>query len=283
MSPPDQERIGIVGLGAVGGSLALAWRDRAPLLAWSRDAADRASARAAGISVCHDAGSTWMEDMATTTVVVIAVPLDEVASVAREMLSRLPDEALVLHTTSLQRRDALGLSERESRRVLGTHPMAGSERSGFAAADAGMFRGATVRAEARATDAERERIEMLWRDTGVAQIAWSDAAAHDELMAWVSHLPQLTSTALAAVLGERGIAQRDIGPGARDTTRLASSDPGVWAPILQHAPRETVVALRRLTSTLDALGNALEKHDAASIAAIWECARGWREAAEKRA
>jgi prephenate dehydrogenase len=283
MSPLGQERVGVVGLGAIGGSLALAWRDRVPLLAWSRDAEDRASARAAGIPVCRDAGSTWMEDMANTTVVVIAVPLDEVASVAREMLTRLHDETLVLHTTSLQGRDALGLSERESRRVLGTHPIAGSECAGFAAADAGMFRGATVRAEARATDAERERIERLWRDTGVARIAWSDAVAHDELMSWVSHLPQLTSTALAAVLGEQGIAQRDIGPGALDTTRLASSDPGMWAPILQNAPRETVAALRRLTSTLDALGNALEKHDAASIAEIWEHARAWRAGAEKPA
>jgi prephenate dehydrogenase len=281
MSLRNQERIGIVGLGAVGGSLALAWRDRASLLTWSRDAADRASARAAGISVCHDAGSTWTEDMVNTTVVVIAVPLDEVASVVREMLVRLPDDALVLHTTSLQGRDALGLSERESRRVLGTHPIAGSERSGFAAADAAMFRGATVRAEARATDAERARIEMLWRDAGVARIAWSDAAAHDELMSWVSHLPQLTSTALAAVLWERGIAQRDIGPGARDTTRLASSDHGMWAPVLQNIPSETVAALRCLTSTLNALGNALEKHDAASIAAIWEHARAWRAGAEK--
>jgi prephenate dehydrogenase len=221
--------------------------------------------------------------MSAATVVVLAVPLGELRDVARALLPRLSDEALVLHTTSLQRRDALGLSEPEFRRVLGTHPIAGSERSGFAAADAEMFRGATVRAESRATDAERERIEMLWRETGVARIAWSDAAAHDELMSWVSHLPQLTSTALAAVLGERGIAQRDIGPGARDTTRLASSDPGMWAPILQNTPRETVAALRRLTSTLDALGDALEKHDAASITAIWEHARAWRAGTEKSA
>jgi prephenate dehydrogenase len=283
MSPLDQERIGIVGLGAMGGSLALAWRDRAPVLAWSRDAADRESAHAAGVQVCGDDGSIWAEAMANTTVVVIAVPLDEVASVARELLARLPDDALVLHTASLQRRDAVGLGEHEFRRVLGTHPIAGSERSGFAAAHAGMFRGATVRAEARATNAERRRIDRLWRDTGIARVEWSDAAVHDELMAWVSHLPQLTSTALAAALGQQGIARRDVGPGARDTTRLASSDLGMWAPILQKAPRETVETLRRLTSMLDTLASALEKHDSASIAAIWEQARAWRARAEKRA
>jgi prephenate dehydrogenase len=283
MSRRDQERIGIVGLGAVGGSLALALRDRVPLLAWSRDATDRGAARAAGIHVCREAGSTWTDEMANTTLVVIAVPLDEVASVAREMLTRLPDEALVTHTASLQSRDALGMSEEESRRVLGTHPIAGSERSGFAAADAGMFRGATVRAEARATNVERQRIEKLWLDTGVARVTWGDAAAHDSLMSWVSHLPQLTSTALAAVLGQQAIAPLDVGPGVRDTTRLASSDFGMWAPIFRHAPRETVEGLRRLTSTLDALADALERHDATSIARSWEQARAWRASAEKLA
>jgi prephenate dehydrogenase len=282
MSRRDHERIGIIGLGAVGGSLALALRDRAPTLTWSRDAGDRSSARAAGIDVCREQGAPWVEQMANATLVVIAVPLDEVASVARDIVTRLPHEALVLHTTSLQRRDALGLSEAESRRVLGTHPIAGSERSGFGAADAGMFRGATVRAEARATDDERQRIEMLWRAADVARIAWDDASTHDELMSWVSHLPQLASTALATVLAQQSIAPRDVGPGARDATRLAASDFGMWAPILRNAPRETVEALRRLTSSLDALGDALERSDLASLSASWEQGRGWRAGAETR-
>lgn len=269
------ERIGIVGLGAVGGSLALALRDRGPLLAWSRDAADRTAARAAGIQVCRESGPTWIEQMANTTMVVIAVPLDEVASVARALLAAVPNDALVLHTASMQRREVLRLSEPEFDRVLGTHPIAGSERSGFAAADPGMFRGATIRAEERATEAQRQRIEVLWRDAGAARIAWGAGPAHDELMSWISHLPQLASTALAAVMAEQGIPQREIGPGARDMTRLASSDFAMWAPILRNAPHATVDALRRLTSALQAFGDALE-HDATSLAASWEQGRRWR-------
>ena len=283
MSPHDQERIGIVGLGVVGGSLALAWRDQHELLAWARDATDRAAARAAGIAVCGDDSSTWLADMATATVVVLAVPLHDVASVVRQVLAHLPDDSLVLHTTSLQSREALGLTDTEFRRVLGTHPIAGSERSGFSAADAAMFRGATVRADARATDAARARIERLWREAGISRIAWTDASVHDELMSWASHLPQLTATALAAVLARQGIEPRDIGPGARDMTRLAASDPGMWAPILQNAPRATVDALRRLTSALDALGNALDRRDAATLAASWEEARAWRQRGEQSA
>jgi prephenate dehydrogenase len=281
MSPGDQEHIGIVGLGAVGGSLALALSDRAPLLAWSRDPADRASARAAGIRVCRDDGSTWIDEMAEATAIVIAVPLDAVAGVARDMAPRLSGDALVVHTAGLQSRDALGIADAEFQRVLGTHPIAGSERSGFVAADAGMFRGATVRAEARATSSQRRRIEMLWRQAGIDRFVWDEAAAHDQLMSWVSHLPQLTSTALAAALAAQGIAQVDVGPGARDATRLASSDFGMWVPILRNAPRETVLALRRLTSTLEALARALEHHDSTSAALVWEQARAWRASGEK--
>jgi len=283
MSALAQERIGIVGLGAIGGSLALAWRDQAPLLAWTRDPADRDAARAAGIPVCEGEGSTWLDDIAASTAVVIAVPLSQVAPVARELQARLPDECLLIHSSGLQRRDAIGLTEQEFQRVLGTHPLAGSERSGFRAADRAMFRGATVRAEARATPAQRERIELLWRAAGAERFVWGDAGEHDELMSWVSHLPQLTATALAAVLAQRGIDSGDTGPGARGATRLAASDPQVWVPVLRRSPRETVEALRNMTSALDALRQALESHDGAALTHIWEQARSWRASAEDTA
>lgn len=278
MSARTDERLGIIGLGAVGGSLALAWRDRARLIAWSRDAGDRASAREAGIVVSDEA--RWRDDMASRTAIVIAVPASEVAAVVRDVMASVPDECLLLHTTSLQHGDALGLGGDVLSRVLGTHPIAGSERSGFSAADGEMFHGATLRAEARASADERDRIGTLWRHVGISRIIWDDAVAHDALMSWISHLPQLTSTALAAVLANRGIAPVDVGPGARDVTRLASSDPAMWASLLRHAPRETLQALGCLTSTLEALRAAIDAQDTAALAAVWENARGWRTAAE---
>lgn len=271
-----QERIGIVGLGAIGGSLALAWLDFASVVAWSRDAGDRDAAHAAGIALAGGNESGWPGGMARSTTIVLAVPVDELADVVHELLPDVPDECLILHASSLQSREALGLSDAEFRRVLGTHPIAGSERSGFGAADSAMFRGATVRAEARATESQRARIHALWRAAGAARILWEEAPAHDALMSWVSHLSQLAATALAAVLGEQGISPRDLGPGARDATRLAASDFAMWAPILERAPRETVAAIRRLTSALQGLGDALEAHQLEAVARTWREARSWR-------
>lgn len=276
----ETERIGIVGLGAIGGSLALAWRDVAPLRAWSRDKADRDAAQAAGIAVGAGHDAAWARDMADSTAVVLAVPLDQLAPVVRLLVPQLPDECLVLHVGSLQNREAVGLTEAEFRRVLGTHPIAGSERSGFSAANGAMFRDATLRAEARATETERGRIDGLWRAAGIARVVWQDADAHDALMAWVSHLSQLTATAMASVLAERGIPPRDVGPGARDATRLAVSDFGMWAPILGRAPVDSAIAARRLARALHELGDALEAHDARSLERIWQEARSWRTHAE---
>src|ERR671919_2806024 len=140
------EVVGIVGLGAVGGSLALSLDGRLPAIAWSRDQRDREAARQAGIDVRGD-NTTWGRAMDDATIIVIAVPLDAIAPVARELRPQVRDDVLMLHTGSLQRREALSFTEAEFARVIGTHPMAGSERSGFAAARADLFRGATMRAE----------------------------------------------------------------------------------------------------------------------------------------
>lgn len=274
------ERIGIVGLGAIGGSLALALKDWASPLTWSRDPRDRMAAAAAGIEVCRE--DAWATEMKACAAVVIAVPLDEVAPVVGELLPHLPEASLVMHASSLQRREALRLSERELQRVVGTHPIAGSERSGFGGANGALFGDATVRAEARAAAPARRRIELVWRAAGATRFVWDDAATHDALMAWISHLPQLTATALAAVLADHGVPAAEAGPGARDTTRLAASDPAMWAPLLNQAPPETVSALRRLTSRLRELGDAVESRDERLVAETWQRARSWRALLEKQ-
>jgi prephenate dehydrogenase len=145
-----------------------------------------------------------------------------------------------------------------------------------------MFRDATVRAEDRASDAVRRRIEMVWQAAGAERVVWSDAASHDALMAWVSHAPQLVATALGAVLAEHRISREDVGSGAKDMTRLASSDPAVWLPLIAHAPEETIDAVRRLTSTLAELGDAVARRDTAALARVWERARAWRATGEKK-
>ena len=181
-------------------------------------------------------------------------------------------------------RDAVDALPEVASRVIGTHPIAGSHRSGFAAARADLFRDAVVYVERRATARQREDAELFWSLAGARRIAYANAPEHDAAMAWISHLPQLASKALADTIGTD--SPRDIeiepGPGARDTTRLAISPFEMWHPILERAPTETVAALRAFERNVEHLRIALEARDWETMRTIWERASTWRTGIDQR-
>lgn len=265
--------VAIIGLGAIGGSVALALHDRGvPAVATALSADDMRAAEARGVTTAPDVGAA----VTRADIVVLAVPLDRIADVAATVVSAAPAAASIFHVASLQRRAAFAAQGR----VIGTHPLAGSAGSGFAVADAVVFRGATVLVEARAGARERADAELLWSLAGAGRVEYVDGETHDQWMAWASHLPQLTATALAATLAEWLPAAAPIGPGARDTTRLAGSSLDMWLPILRRAPHDTVDALRALEQRLAALRSAIEQTRWDTVRAEWNAARAWRHGRE---
>jgi prephenate dehydrogenase len=124
-----------------------------------------------------------------------------------------------------------------------------------------------------------ERVEALWRSVG-AQPRRIDAATHDRRMAWVSHLPQGAASALADALARSGFEARSLGPGGRDTTRLAASDANLWAGIFLDNADLVAPALSTLERSVAELRSALERRDAGAVAELLERARGWKEPTE---
>ena len=277
---PDAE-VAVVGLGVIGGSAALRVRERGtPLRTFSASVQDCELAKKAGLAVSQSLD----EAVRGVGLVLIAVPLDRISSVASEVIGAAPATATILHAGSLQRRDALDVSPDVAARITGTHPIAGSHHSGFAAARADLFRDATVYVERRAGARQREDAELFWSLAGARRIAYADASEHDASMAWISHLPQLAAKALADTLATAAPRDMEIapGPGARDTTRLAMSPFEMWHPILEHAPGETVAALRAFERTVERLRIALEARDWETMRMIWEGASTWRVGIEQR-
>ena len=267
----------ILGLGAIGGSLALALVQRgARVRAYSLSADDRRLAERAGIGV---AGSA-VDSAVDATMVVLAVPIGQLGGALRELLPALDPHCVVAHVGSVQARRAFALTDAEWSRVIGTHPLAGSHESGFSAARADLFAGAAVSVESRASHSVRRAVEALWVSAGAREIVYRDAEEHDRLMAWVSHLPQLAATALASTLAERGLRPADLGPGARDTTRLAASALELWQPIICPAQSETLRAVEALEDALRDLRRVLATGDPALLANSWERAADWRRAVE---
>jgi prephenate dehydrogenase len=262
--------VAIIGLGAVGGSVAKALvRAGVRVRAYTASAADAAGALGAGIDVANEIAGC----VAGMPVVLIAVPMAAHASVADAVVAAAPDDSMLLHAASLQARTAVGAAVR----VIGTHPLGGTHRAGFAAADPDIFAGCAVSIEARAADEARGTAERLWRVIGARRFDYRTAEEHDRLMTWVSHLPQLASTALADAIASAGVGTDALGPGGRDATRLAASSFEMWAGILAAARPEAARATAALEKSVTAIRAALESGDLQAIEQIWNSARAWAE------
>jgi len=278
-STPARRPVAIVGLGCIGGSLARALAAQGvDVRGWSTSTSDRELAAAAGIRVASGAAPyAALCDGATS--VVIAVPFARIGEVARAVTEAAKPPTRVFHVGGLQQRESLGMDESLWNRVVGTHPLAGSHDHGFGASRANMFVGATVCIEDRLDARGRRAADWLWRTAGAHRLDYRSASDHDRLMAWVSHLPQLTATALAHTMAAADIVPAATGSGARDTTRLAATPLGAWPALLRGAPDELRAALGQLEATIAQLRVALDAHDDERLASMWERAMNWRREA----
>lgn len=267
---------GIIGLGLMGGSLArdlaaAGWR----VLGDDRDAATLAAALASGV-VAGPLGEADLDDL---DLLVLAVPVRAAADRLRWLAANVdPGSGVVVTDVGSTKRSVVAAAEAMglAGRFVGSHPVAGSHESGWDAGRAGLFRGRTVwlcPPGDGGADAMRV-VEALWRSVG-GDPKRLDADAHDRLLAAVSHLPQLAATSLAAVLDHQGVAPGDLGPGGRDTTRLAGSDPDMWTDIVVDNADAIVPVLESLVRELDALTRLVRQGDAAAVRSRLERARAW--------
>ena len=252
----------IVGTGLLGASVGLALVTRGVEVTLS-DPSRTALALARDVG----AGRPCSPDDAAPQIVVVAAPPDVTADVVRAELAAHPN-AVVTDVASVKGHvlDELRASGADLTRYVGSHPMAGRERSGPAAALPDLFVGRpwVIVDSGESTSAALLAVRSLAVDLGAQPVAMS-AAEHDAAVAVVSHVPQVASSLVAARLQDAGPAALGLaGQGLRDVTRLASSDPALWTSILAAnagAVRDVLVALR---GDLDALIGALDGADAAT-------------------
>lgn len=268
----------VVGLGLVGGSLA---RDLAAAgIAVAGYDRDPITLRAA-----LDEGVIWhalevnFAGVADADVVILAVPVGAACSVLQAARPHLEGARLITDTGSTKASigaaaTALGLANR----FVGSHPFAGDHRSGWSASRRGLFRGSTVflcpadPAAGPSLVLARE----LWRSVG-AHTEILSAAAHDERLGWASHLPQSVSSALALALDARAIAPEGLGPGGRDATRLAGSEPRLWADVALDNADVLIAALEATEGQLAGLRTALAAGDHPAVYAFFAAGRRWAE------
>lgn len=274
--PPDP--VAILGLGLIGGSLAhdLTGLGRR-VVGVDRDPRTLDAALAAG-TVAEAFGAADLEDaLAAAELVVLAAPVRELPALV-ERVARVASAGAVITDVGSTKRSVVAAAEAAgiADRFVGAHPMAGDTRSGWPAARPGLFSGVPVwLCPARgATITAITRVEDLWRRVGAVPRS-IDPAAHDRLLAWSSHLPQLVASALAGALDDADVPRHELGPGGRDTTRLSASDPAVWTDILVDNRDQVGAALDELLLSLTGIRNDLAAADAAHIGALLGKSRRW--------
>lgn len=262
----------ILGLGLIGGSLA---RDLAArgvrVLGWDRDSAIVAAAVGQGIV------QLLSDD--TPEIVVLAVPVMAACELLGELRDELHGARLVTDvgstkTSIVALAEAVGLGGR----FVGSHPIAGDHRSGWAASRAGLFAGARVflSPAPSATEEAAGLAARLWRMVD-ARPEVLDADEHDRRLAWTSHLPQMMASALGGVLADAGVDRAELGPGGRDVARLAGSSPEMWADIGVDNAGHLAPALAAAEARLRDLRLAIEAGDGARLRRLLADARDWHE------
>lgn len=282
--------MGIVGLGLIGGSLALALRDAgsaSTVLAW--DAASAALQAGVEGGVIDAASPTLEALLDGVDVVVLAAPTVVCAELLERILARGGAYHCVTDVASVKGplvASAARLGE-AARCFVPGHPIAGSERSGVAAARADLFRDhRVILTPGTVTDtAALEVVRGLWRSAG-AEVTTMGVAEHDTVLAATSHLPHVLAFALVDTLA-RAPSSDDIfryaAGGFRDFTRIASSDPVMWRDVALANRDALLATLDEFGAQLAALRSAIELGDGDGIEATFRRAKQARDAYAKTA
>ena len=277
------KHLAILAPGLLGASVARTARERGLaeiITVWARRAEVRAALR----------GQAWLDHVAETpeaavahaSLVVLAAPVDKIIELDRQVAPHLPRGCVVTDVGSVKSpicAAAAAHVRAHGSCFIGSHPMAGSEKTGWEHGTPTLFQNrVTFVTPAPDTPPESlRRLEEFWRALGSTVVVESPAR-HDEIVAHISHLPQAVATSLACALSTKDGQWRHLaGNGLRDTTRIAASDAAMWIEIFQHNRDAVLHALALQEAELTAFRQALERSDWDELRARLARGKTWRD------
>lgn len=283
MSAPH---LAVVGLGLIGGSAARAFRASGmvgAITGYDADEVQMHLAQSLGV-IDHIAGSA-AEAVRAADIVLLAVPVLATQAALQECLPGLRPQSIITDVGSTKQSvlaAARAVFGEVPARFVAGHPIAGTEKSGVAAAFAELFNGHRVILTPHAGQdaAARAQIETLWRAAG-ARVVCMEAARHDAIFAATSHLPHVLAYSFVDMLARLEGAESDIFPNAgggfRDFTRIASSSPRMWHDIVRANAQPVADLLRQQIGELQTLLSMIEGERWEALQAVFERARAARE------
>jgi len=263
------QRVAIIGLGLLGGSIGLAVREYLPqVLTTGYDADPATRARAAERGLVGQVCETSAEAVREADLVILCVPVGAMGKAAAEFADALPQGVLVSDVGSSKQFVARALGEAlPGHAIIPAHPVAGTERSGPDAGFASLFRQrwCIITPPADADPALLASLSQFWEALG-AKVEVMDAAHHDMVLAVTSHLPHLIAYTIVGTADDlEGVTQSEVikysAGGFRDFTRIAASDPTMWRDVFLSNKDAVLDMLQRFTEDLTALQRAIRVGD----------------------
>ena len=280
------EQLGLVGCGLMGGSFALALK-RAGLvrhvIGFSTSQATRE--RALDMGVIDAIALSAAQAAQNSELVLVAVPVAATQSTLAALVGALSPQALLMDVGSTKRdvvqAAALALGEKLPTFVP-AHPIAGKEVAGVAHADERLYTGCQVilTPTEQTGKAQLAQAQTLWAALG-AHVRTKSALEHDSAFAAVSHLPHMLAFAAMNAVNSQAQAAQFLslaGPGFRDFTRIAASDPAVWRDILHANRDQLLLQSQHLREALQAFETTLAQGDSAALQALITAASQTRAA-----
>jgi prephenate dehydrogenase len=267
----------IAGVGLIGGSLALAARQRgliAEAIGFGRNEANLRTARERGIVDGYSLDARQAADGAD--LLFLAVPVGAMGDVAAACAPVLRSDAIVTDAGSVKAAvvAAVEAALPAGMTFVGAHPVAGGEQAGAASARADLFEDhCIITPGGKSSAASIGKIRDLWEGVGM-RVVEMDVGAHDALMGRVSHLPHVLAFALVDAFRDRYGDLADLsGPSFRDLTRIAAGPAEVWSDIFVANRSELVAALDEFSGAFEELRGAIKRGDHAALRRLIERAR----------
>jgi prephenate dehydrogenase len=266
----------IIGVGLIGGSFALALKDKGiakNIIGVTRS--ESSAKRALDLGLIDEA-LPLKEAVEKSDLIYISIPVDTTIPTIINVLDLVTDKQIVVDAGSTKDALCKSIADHPMRkRFVATHPMWGTEYSGPEAAVHGAFAGrACVICEKEKSDATAvETVENIYKQLGM-NLVYMDATAHDIHAAYVSHISHITSFALANTVLEKEREEDAIfelaGGGFESTVRLAKSNPAMWAPIFMQNRENVLDVLNEHISQLKKFKASLEKENIEYLVELME-------------
>jgi len=279
------DRLAIIGVGLIGGSLARALRDAGAVGSVVGIGRSRANLEdALSLGICDEITQDALEGVRGASMVFISVPVCSIPAVVAEIAPALSPGCIVTDGGSVKTaivRECESLMPAGCH-FVGGHPIAGTEHSGAAASFATLYRGkrCILTPTERTDPAALETVNRIWRLTG-AEVCAMEPGHHDRIFAEISHLPHVVAYALVHAVGTADVEGENVlsytAGGFRDFTRIASSDPAMWRDIALMNRGALLASIDGFSASLAELRRRIDSGDQDGLTEFFTTAKQFRD------